>query len=61
VFYFPCTGLGLWVTSEILKKNGWTIRVRSSRAAGRSGTVFAIAMPKLDGVSGQPAPQLPSR
>jgi signal transduction histidine kinase len=41
------TGLGLWVTSEILKKNGWRINVRSSRAAGRSGTVFAITMPML--------------
>jgi signal transduction histidine kinase len=41
------TGLGLWVTSEILKKNGWTIRVRSSRGPGRSGTVFAITMPRL--------------
>ena len=25
------TGLGLWVTSEIIKKNGWSIRVRSRR------------------------------
>lgn len=39
------TGLGLWVTSEILKKNGWKIRVRSCRLPRRSGTVFAILIP----------------
>ncbi|HEY6845753.1 MAG TPA: ATP-binding protein, partial [Terracidiphilus sp.] len=25
------TGPGLWVTSEIIKKNGWQFRVRSCR------------------------------
>jgi len=39
------TGLGLWVTSEIVRRNGWTIRVRSHCGSGRSGTVFSIAMP----------------
>ena len=42
------TGLGLWVTSEIIKKNGWSIRVRSSRKPGRSGTVFSILIPQLE-------------
>jgi signal transduction histidine kinase len=42
------TGLGLWVTAEILKKNGWTIRVRSNRGPGQTGTVFSITMPKLE-------------
>lgn len=39
------TGLGLWVTSEIVRRNGWTIRVRSHCGPGRTGTVFSIAMP----------------
>ncbi len=42
------TGLGLWVTSEIIKKNGWKIRVRSSRSSRQSGTVFCITIPKLE-------------
>ena len=46
------TGLGLWITSEIIKKNGWSIRVRSSSGRGQSGTVFSIAIPKLDAVDG---------
>ena len=41
------TGLGLWVTSEIIKKNGWSIGVRSSRHSRHAGTVFSIVMPKL--------------
>jgi signal transduction histidine kinase len=41
------TGLGLWVTSEIIKKNGWKIRVRTSRTASRSGTAFSILIPQL--------------
>jgi signal transduction histidine kinase len=47
------TGLGLWVTSEIVRKNGWRIGVRSSRGpggrgVGRSGTVFSLVIPKVD-------------
>jgi C4-dicarboxylate-specific signal transduction histidine kinase len=41
------TGLGLWVTSEIIKKNGWAIRVRSSRQPRRSGSVFSLVIPKI--------------
>lgn len=41
------TGLGLWVTSEIIKKNGWKIRVRSSRNPGHRGTVFSLVIPQL--------------
>lgn len=41
------TGLGLWVTSEIIKKNGWRIRVRSSKKPRRNGTAFSIVIPKL--------------
>ena len=39
------TGLGLWVTSEIMKRNGWKIRVRSCGKPGNSGTAFSIAIP----------------
>jgi signal transduction histidine kinase len=39
------TGLGLWVTKEIIQKNGWRIRVRSSRKPFRNGTVFSILIP----------------
>jgi signal transduction histidine kinase len=41
------TGLGLWVTSQIVKKNGWKIRVRSSRNPARRGTVFSLVIPQL--------------
>ncbi len=41
------TGLGLWVTSEILKKNGWTIRVRSCRITGQTGTAFSVVIPQF--------------
>jgi signal transduction histidine kinase len=42
------TGLGLWVTSEILKKNGWKIRVRTCRGLRGSGTVFVILIPERE-------------
>ena len=41
------TGLGLWVSAEIMQKHGATVRVRS-RVAGRgraSGTVFMVFFP----------------
>ena len=42
------TGLGLWVTSEIIKKNGRNIQVRSSCGVRRkSGTVFSIIIPTI--------------
>jgi signal transduction histidine kinase len=42
------TGLGLWVTSEIVKKNGWRIRVRTRSDAPCSGTVFSLVIPKVE-------------
>ena len=39
------TGLGLWVTGEIMRRNGWDIRVRSRCGPHGSGTVFSITMP----------------
>jgi signal transduction histidine kinase len=39
------TGLGLWVTCEIITKNGWTIHVRSSTRPSCCGTVFTLLIP----------------
>jgi PAS domain S-box-containing protein len=39
------TGLGLWVSHEIVRKHKGTIRVRSSPVPHRSGTVFVISFP----------------
>jgi signal transduction histidine kinase len=43
-------GLGLWITSEIVKKHGGSIRVRSRNGAGaRTGTVFSVFLPAETG------------
>jgi signal transduction histidine kinase len=42
------TGLGLWVTAEIMKRNGWKIRVRSCSRPGHSGTTFSIVIPAFE-------------
>jgi signal transduction histidine kinase len=39
------TGLGLWVSSEIAKKHGGTIRVKSSVRSPSSGAVFSVFLP----------------
>jgi len=51
------TGLGLWVTSEIVEKHGGNIRLRSSTAAHRHGTVFSVFLPAaaISEVSNAPA------
>jgi PAS domain S-box-containing protein len=36
------TGLGLWITEELVRKNGGSIRIRSSICANRSGTVVTM-------------------
>ena len=41
------TGLGLWVTNEIVRKNSWRIAVRSSVARQHRGTIFTIQMPRV--------------
>jgi len=40
------TGLGLWVSREIVQKHGGNITLRSSVAPGNSGTVFSIFLPE---------------
>ncbi|WP_254062475.1 ATP-binding protein [Acidobacterium sp. S8] len=42
---FGGTGLGLWVTKEIIDRHQGKLRVRSSQAKGKSGTVFTIFLP----------------
>ncbi len=39
------TGLGLWVSKEIIEKHGGTIRMRSSTDGARRGTVFSVVLP----------------
>ncbi len=38
-------GLGLWISSEILRKNNGRVTVKSSTAPRKSGTVFSIFLP----------------
>src|SRR5205807_2478717 len=40
------TGLGLWISSEIIEKHHGTVRVKSSVDPKRSGTVFSIFLPE---------------
>jgi len=39
------TGLGLWVSRELVEKHGGSLRVRSRTSDGKSGTVFSIFLP----------------
>jgi PAS domain S-box-containing protein len=42
------TGLGLWVTQEIIRKHRGTVRVRSGTGARNHGTVFSIFFPHAE-------------
>jgi len=39
------TGLGLWISSEIVRKHSGTIRVRSSARSPSTGTAFSVFLP----------------
>jgi signal transduction histidine kinase len=39
------TGLGMWVSSEIMERHGGFIRIRSRQGEGQSGTVAAMFLP----------------
>jgi signal transduction histidine kinase len=43
------TGLGLWVSSNIVRKHEGMIKVRSSAEPGKSWTVFSVFLPLLSG------------
>jgi PAS domain S-box-containing protein len=47
------TGLGLWVSAEIIVKHHGSVRVRSRSALDhkKSGTVFMVFLPGLDGLT----------
>ena len=40
------TGLGLWITKQLIENYGGRIRMRSSQAEGHSGTTFSMFFPK---------------
>jgi PAS domain S-box-containing protein len=39
------TGLGLWVSRQLIEKHGGTIRFRSSVGGEKTGTVFSVLLP----------------
>jgi PAS domain S-box-containing protein len=39
------TGLGLWVSKELVEKQGGRLRVRSTASGARTGTIFSIFIP----------------
>lgn len=39
------TGLGLWISSEIIRKHGGTIQVKSKTLSPLSGAVFSVFLP----------------
>ena len=39
------SGLGLWVSKQIIQRHGGTIRFRTSQRRGLSGTIFEIFLP----------------
>jgi PAS domain S-box-containing protein len=46
------TGLGLWVTRQIIEKHQGTIRARSATAGARRGTVFVVTLPVAPAAGG---------
>ncbi len=47
------TGLGLWVTKQLIDKHGGTIRVRSSATGQHRGTTFSVVFPSATTTHGQ--------
>ncbi len=39
------TGLGLWISTEIMQRHGGSIRLRSSQGPGCAGTVVTLFLP----------------
>jgi PAS domain S-box-containing protein len=40
------TGLGLWISDDIIRKHGGRISLKSCTVPGRSGTVFSVFLPR---------------
>jgi signal transduction histidine kinase len=55
------TGFGLWVTYQILKKYGASVRVHSSTRLGRSGTTFMLCFSGAHSREGASPAQMNSR
>lgn len=50
------TGLGLWISREIIDRHHGSLKVRSHQAAHASGTMFTLFLP-----SGNPQPSQENR
>jgi signal transduction histidine kinase len=48
------TGLGLWISQEIIKRHHGSIRVRSSQSPHHRGSVFVIYLPASNQIESQP-------
>ena len=48
------TGLGLWVSREIIDRHHGSVRVRSQQANAHHGTVFRLFLPHAEGAGGIP-------
>jgi signal transduction histidine kinase len=55
------TGLGLWISREIVDRHQGVLRVRSSQSAGGSGTVFTLFLPCGDESCAEASGQFPAR
>jgi len=51
------TGLGLWISKEIVEKHQGSLRVRSSRGPRAQGTVFCLHLPFDPAIPDPPIPQ----
>jgi signal transduction histidine kinase len=49
------TGLGLWVSSEIVRRHGGTIQVKSRARSKSTGTVFSVFLPSSFRFGANPA------
>ncbi len=49
------TGLGLWISKEIVDRHRGSLRFRSSRTEGASGTVFRLFLPHGSGAAHPPS------
>jgi signal transduction histidine kinase len=50
------TGLGLWISSEIVRKHGGTIQVKSRALAPTTGTAFSVFLPLQPQAGGHDVP-----